>query len=230
MVRKDTRRGRDIIGVPSDLVDTRAGWTHQSSDTAPTPPAATAGKSGTASVPPSPAAPAAAAPGTVARKAAVLPPAVAGSAATGAPLSGWRDLEQLKLLNLLYDITPSEFITAVACDAGIVPASSVPAVLRECVALAQPLALPPGAGGGVVGAWYAAHPLPGAPRSPLRAGVQERRTRRAGCVLKAMDRMHGPPENKKALGVGPSDSKGGSLSISHQTKNMIAQSERIAQV
>jgi hypothetical protein len=56
---------------------------------------------------------------------------LAASEAAAAPLAGWRELEQLKLLNLLYDVTPADFVTAVACEAGIVPTTSVPVVLRE---------------------------------------------------------------------------------------------------
>ena len=61
-------------------------------------------------------------------------PAAEAAAARGAqvsPLANWRDMEALKLLNLLYDVTPAEFVTAVVCDSGMVPATSVPVILRE---------------------------------------------------------------------------------------------------
>ncbi|KXS20429.1 IF-2B-domain-containing protein, partial [Gonapodya prolifera JEL478] len=38
-------------------------------------------------------------------------------------LAGWRELEQLKLLNLLYDVTPAKFIAAVVTEMGIIPST-----------------------------------------------------------------------------------------------------------
>jgi len=61
-------------------------------------------------------------------------PTAEAAAARGAqvsPLANWRDMEALKLLNLLYDVTPADFVTAVVCDSGMVPATSVPVILRE---------------------------------------------------------------------------------------------------
>ncbi|KAK3829229.1 MAG: eukaryotic translation initiation factor 2B delta subunit [Benniella sp.] len=37
----------------------------------------------------------------------------------------------LKLLNLLYDLTPSEFVTVVITEVGLIPCTSVPVILRE---------------------------------------------------------------------------------------------------
>jgi len=46
-------------------------------------------------------------------------------------LSDWRDIPQLKLLNLHYDVTPSKYITMVITEMGMIPSTSVPVVLRE---------------------------------------------------------------------------------------------------
>lgn len=37
----------------------------------------------------------------------------------------------LKLLNLNYDLIPADLVTVVATEAGLVPPSSVPVILRE---------------------------------------------------------------------------------------------------
>jgi translation initiation factor eIF-2B subunit delta len=56
----------------------------------------------------------------------------AASAAAGAGvLTGWRESRDLKLLNLLYDLTPSEFVTVVITEVGLIPCTSVPVILRE---------------------------------------------------------------------------------------------------
>jgi translation initiation factor eIF-2B subunit delta len=47
------------------------------------------------------------------------------------PLSEWRDIPSLKLLNLVYDLTPNEFIMMVNTEVGMIPPTSVPVVLRE---------------------------------------------------------------------------------------------------
>jgi translation initiation factor eIF-2B subunit delta len=39
---------------------------------------------------------------------------------------------QLKLLNLNYDLTPSNYISMVVTEFGMAPPTSVPAILREC--------------------------------------------------------------------------------------------------
>ncbi|ORX87086.1 IF-2B-domain-containing protein [Basidiobolus meristosporus CBS 931.73] len=46
-------------------------------------------------------------------------------------LSDWKAIPDLRLLNLLYDLTPSEFITVVISEVGMIPCTSVPVVLRE---------------------------------------------------------------------------------------------------
>ena len=56
---------------------------------------------------------------------------------SGNILSGWKDMPDLKLLNLLYDVTPSAFITVVITEVGLIPCSSVPVVLREGVKAAS---------------------------------------------------------------------------------------------
>ncbi|OLL22022.1 putative translation initiation factor eIF-2B subunit delta [Neolecta irregularis DAH-3] len=44
----------------------------------------------------------------------------------------WRDVKGLKMLNLLYDVTPSSLISMVVTEQGCLPPSSVPALMREC--------------------------------------------------------------------------------------------------
>eukprot|EP00298_Acanthocystis_sp_HF-20_P006415 c16284_g1_i2.p1 GENE.c16284_g1_i2~~c16284_g1_i2.p1 ORF type:complete len:339 (+),score=148.34 c16284_g1_i2:1-1017(+) len=46
-------------------------------------------------------------------------------------LSDWKSLKNLKLLNLLYDLTPMEFVQMVVTDVGLIPPTSVPVILRE---------------------------------------------------------------------------------------------------
>ncbi|KAG0022770.1 hypothetical protein BGZ80_011180 [Entomortierella chlamydospora] len=53
------------------------------------------------------------------------------SAAKSGVLSGWKESRDLKLLNLLYDLTPSEFVTIVITEVGLIPCTSVPVILRE---------------------------------------------------------------------------------------------------
>ena len=38
---------------------------------------------------------------------------------------------RLKLLNLLYDVTPAEYVTLVITEVGMIPSTSVPAIVRE---------------------------------------------------------------------------------------------------
>jgi translation initiation factor 2B subunit (eIF-2B alpha/beta/delta family) len=49
---------------------------------------------------------------------------------TSASLKSWKDIPSLKLLNLVYDLTPTEFITMVITEVGMVPPTSVPAIMR----------------------------------------------------------------------------------------------------
>ena len=46
------------------------------------------------------------------------------------PLSDWRDIQQLRLLNLMYDVTPPDLVTSVVTELGFLPCTSVPVVLR----------------------------------------------------------------------------------------------------
>ena len=48
------------------------------------------------------------------------------------PLKDWRSINPLKLLNIHYDVTPSKFITMIACDLCQIPPTSCLGVLREC--------------------------------------------------------------------------------------------------
>jgi translation initiation factor eIF-2B subunit delta len=45
-------------------------------------------------------------------------------------LDGWEDVPSLGLLNLIFDVTPPEFIDMVVTDIGMIPCTSVPVVLR----------------------------------------------------------------------------------------------------
>ena len=52
-------------------------------------------------------------------------------AAGGARAADWRDIPRLKLLNLMYDATPMKYLTMVVTEVGVIPPTSVPAVIRE---------------------------------------------------------------------------------------------------
>ncbi|XP_032228224.1 translation initiation factor eIF-2B subunit delta isoform X1 [Nematostella vectensis] len=45
-------------------------------------------------------------------------------------LAEWRDTPSLHLLNLVYDVTPPDFISMVVTEVGMIPCTSVPVVLR----------------------------------------------------------------------------------------------------
>ncbi|KAJ1328835.1 hypothetical protein BSLG_009879 [Batrachochytrium salamandrivorans] len=45
--------------------------------------------------------------------------------------NSWRDIDQLKLLNLYYDITPAKFITMIICESGQIPSNSVLIIIRD---------------------------------------------------------------------------------------------------
>jgi len=45
-------------------------------------------------------------------------------------LSDWKEIPGLQILNLMYDVTPAEYIRMVICEYGSVPPSSVPVVHR----------------------------------------------------------------------------------------------------
>ncbi|CAH0475181.1 unnamed protein product [Peronospora belbahrii] len=53
------------------------------------------------------------------------------SSSSGHVLSDWRDLSDLKLLNLVYDVTPIDYVSMVVTELGMIPPTSIPAVLRE---------------------------------------------------------------------------------------------------
>lgn len=46
-------------------------------------------------------------------------------------LNDWRDISSLKILNLMYDLTPSELISLVITEVGEIPSSAVPVIIRE---------------------------------------------------------------------------------------------------
>ena len=56
-----------------------------------------------------------------------------GAKESGAMLEGWLDMENLRLLNLLYDFTPSDFVSGIVTELGIIPPTSVAVLLREMV-------------------------------------------------------------------------------------------------
>lgn len=43
----------------------------------------------------------------------------------------WKSMPNLRLINLVYDITPIEYIEAVITEVGLIPPSSVPVVVQE---------------------------------------------------------------------------------------------------
>ncbi|XP_020227539.1 translation initiation factor eIF-2B subunit delta [Cajanus cajan] len=46
-------------------------------------------------------------------------------------LKNWASEDNLKLLNLMYDATPSDYVSVIVTDYGIVPPTSVPVIVRE---------------------------------------------------------------------------------------------------
>mmetsp|Transcript_25708 Transcript_25708/g.53706 ORF Transcript_25708/g.53706 Transcript_25708/m.53706 type:complete len:520 (-) Transcript_25708:146-1705(-) len=54
-----------------------------------------------------------------------------GEKSEGEVLADWKDQPNLKLLNLMYDLTPSDFVTGIVTEVGILPPSSVAVLLRE---------------------------------------------------------------------------------------------------
>ena len=55
----------------------------------------------------------------------------------GRQVADWRDMPRLKLLNLMYDVTPMKYVTMVVTEAGVVPPTSVPVIIREDAARMQ---------------------------------------------------------------------------------------------
>lgn len=45
--------------------------------------------------------------------------------------NNWMNKENLRLLNLLYDVTPADFVSLIITDYGMVPPTSVPVIVRE---------------------------------------------------------------------------------------------------
>mmetsp|Transcript_10874 Transcript_10874/g.26299 ORF Transcript_10874/g.26299 Transcript_10874/m.26299 type:complete len:479 (-) Transcript_10874:36-1472(-) len=46
-------------------------------------------------------------------------------------LSDWKETKNLKLLNLMYDVTPPDFVSGIITEVGIIPSTSVAVLLRE---------------------------------------------------------------------------------------------------
>jgi translation initiation factor eIF-2B subunit delta len=46
-------------------------------------------------------------------------------------LQNWKEIDGLKLLNVLYDLTPAAFVSGIVTELGIVPPTSVAVLLRE---------------------------------------------------------------------------------------------------
>ncbi|EEB07224.1 translation initiation factor eIF2B delta subunit [Schizosaccharomyces japonicus yFS275] len=46
-------------------------------------------------------------------------------------LKDWRSVKNLKLLSLKYDVTPPRLITVCVCEMGLLPSTSVPAIINE---------------------------------------------------------------------------------------------------
>ncbi|CAL5191325.1 unnamed protein product [Lathyrus oleraceus] len=46
-------------------------------------------------------------------------------------LDGWANTENLQLLNLIYDATPSDYVSMIVTDYGMIPPTSVPVIVRE---------------------------------------------------------------------------------------------------
>eukprot|EP00299_Pterocystis_sp_00344_P014833 c7375_g1_i1.p1 GENE.c7375_g1_i1~~c7375_g1_i1.p1 ORF type:complete len:416 (-),score=104.10 c7375_g1_i1:31-1092(-) len=47
------------------------------------------------------------------------------------PLQDWREFSNLKLVNLLFDVTPIKFVNMVITDVGMIPPTAIPVVIRE---------------------------------------------------------------------------------------------------
>ena len=50
---------------------------------------------------------------------------------TNSVLENWRDVTSLYLLNLVYDVMPSSYVDTVVTELGMIPCTSVPAVLNK---------------------------------------------------------------------------------------------------
>lgn len=54
-----------------------------------------------------------------------------GNCFKSGPLSSWYELANLKLLNLMYDVTPAKFINVCISEMGILPSTSVSILVHE---------------------------------------------------------------------------------------------------
>ena len=46
-------------------------------------------------------------------------------------LENWKEIANLSVVNILYDLTPPEYINKIITELGALPPSSVPVILRE---------------------------------------------------------------------------------------------------
>ena len=46
-------------------------------------------------------------------------------------LSNWKNIDDLVLVNLEYDLTPIDFVQVIITEMGMVPPTSVPVIIRE---------------------------------------------------------------------------------------------------
>lgn len=46
-------------------------------------------------------------------------------------LDNWRSNDNIQLLNLMYDATPSDYISMIITDYGMIPTTSVPVIVHE---------------------------------------------------------------------------------------------------
>lgn len=53
-----------------------------------------------------------------------------GNDAQKSLLTNWRTRKSLNLLNIMYDVTPANLVTAVVTELAILPCTSVPVILR----------------------------------------------------------------------------------------------------
>ena len=61
----------------------------------------------------------------------ILPSERDGDKTTRSVLSDWRDIPSMKLLNLVYDLTAMEHVTMIITEVGMIPATSIPVIVRE---------------------------------------------------------------------------------------------------
>ena len=49
----------------------------------------------------------------------------------GETLLNWKQQSHLSMLNLIYDLTPIDFVQMVITEVGVMPPTSVPVIIRE---------------------------------------------------------------------------------------------------